>query len=315
MTERSVGPSGVQRVHIDTDPGLDDLLALALAFASPELDVVGITTVAGNAPLDVVTDNTRRFVALSGLDVEIGRGAEGPISLHAAAASDFHGKDGRGGVQIPAIDGHSVGPARELLRRNLIRGLDRIVALGPLTNIALLARDEPELLRRTEVVWMGGSLGCGNVTAVAEFNAYADPAALSLLFHAGIPLRIVPLEVTETVALRPAELPRDPFGTTQMGKTLASLLRALMDAEHPNFGEPLAVLHDPCAVMACIDVGLFRYESKTLEVTIEESSQRGQLIELPSNETATVRYAAEARVADLKQMFLDRISAWAAEGP
>jgi inosine-uridine nucleoside N-ribohydrolase len=311
MSESSAATPRVRRVHIDTDPGLDDLLALALALASPELSVEAITTVAGNASIDAVTENTRRFLALAGVDIPVGRGASGPLALSRVDAESFHGADGRGGVPIPAIDGRPVPSARAVLRDSLAeRHVDSLVALGPLTNVALLMREQPELLRDVELVWMGGTLGAGNVTAVSEFNAYADPAAASLVLNSGNRTRIVGLDVTRCVTLRSGELPSDAFGPGSMGRFLMAVLEAQMVAEIPLAGERLAVLHDPCAICAAIAPDLFRYEEKVLEIGVEEGRERGRLQELPTATGASIHYAVEVHEVRLKQLFVQRLAEW-----
>ncbi len=298
----------IRPVHIDTDPGLDDLLAIALAFASPELRVDALTTVAGNVDIDRVTENAQRFATLVGRSLPIGRGAEAPLSLSPCDAEHFHGKDGRRGVSIPALDRRPAEAAGSLLRSRLGEGGVRcVVALGPLTNLALLAREQPALLRGLEVVWMGGALEGGNVTPVAEFNAYADPLALSTLLDSAADLRVIPLEVTETVVLRQADLGERPFGPSELGRTLEAVLLALMEAELPLAGEPRASLHDPCAVLAATGRDLFRYEDKAIQITVDESSDRGRLSELPPGSGRTLRYAVEARADEIKRVFLKRL--------
>ena len=127
---REAGPSLVQRVHIDTDPGVDDLLAIALALASPELRVEGLTTVAGNVSLEVATDNARRFLQLAGLELPIGQGAAAPLALDAVDAHHIHGPDGRHGVELPAVPATALPSAGALLRSSLReQHIDQIIAL------------------------------------------------------------------------------------------------------------------------------------------------------------------------------------------
>lgn len=301
------GLSLVRRIHIDTDPGIDDLLALALALASPELRVEGLTTVAGNVSLDQATDNTRRFLRLVGVELPVGRGAAGPLALDAVDARQVHGPDGRHGLELPPAPAEPLPTAKALLRSSLReRRIDEIVALGPLTNLAALALEEPGLLAETEVVWMGGSLGEGNATPLAEFNAYADPTALSVILESATHLRIIPLDVTRHVVLRPRDVPNDPFGETPLGRSLEALLSALMEIERPLQGEALAVLHDPCAVVAAISPNLFRYEDRALEVCAEEGRERGRLLE--RDEGSVAQFAVEAHADEITRLFLRRLA-------
>lgn len=298
------------RVHIDTDPGLDDLLALAFALASPELSVEGITTVAGNASLDAVTENALRFVALAGVGIPVGAGAAGPLALKAIDASHFHGADGRRGVALAAHVSRPVGSAAALLRRSLVeRRVERIIALGPLTNVAALLETEPELFRATEIVWMGGTLGRGNVTPLAEFNAYADPRALQIALESEVRLRVIGLDVTERVALRASDLPEPCSAATPRARMIAGAVRSLCRAERELSGAEVAYLHDPCAVAAAIAPELFDFEQKALRVGEREGAERGRLAVDPhARRVAT--YAVAARVRELASLFVERVRGW-----
>ncbi len=300
------------RVHIDTDPGLDDLLALAFAFACPELSVEGITTVSGNASLEAVTENALRFLTLAGAAVPIGVGAAGPLALSRIDATRFHGADGRRGVAI--ADASTRAPlesARELLKRNLAaRRVERVIALGRLTNIAALAADEPDAFADVEIVWMGGTLERGNVTRHAEFNAFADPRAVRVVLESGIHLRVVGLEVTERVAIRAADLPAAGLGATDRARMLEGALRALFCAEHALSGEPAAYLHDPCAIAAAFAPELFDFESKRLHACDDEGIERGRLRVNPTAHH-DLQYAVAARETELRSLFLERVTSWA----
>lgn len=301
------------RIHIDTDPGLDDLLALALAFASPELDVTGVTTVAGNASLESVTDNAQRFLALAGSEIPLGRGAAKPRALEPCDATNYHGVDGRAGISIPALDRRPIPDAQQVLRTSLVdRCAEIVLALGPLTNIAAALDAEPELFAHTELVWMGGTLSAGNVTGAAEFNAYSDPAAVERVLDAGLRLRIVGLDVTRDTHLVASQLPRNQFGDTSMSRLLWNILSAQMQAEEPVHGAPRATLHDPCALLACLPMDLFRWETKALEIFVGEGDQRGRLQEQGSNQAL---YASEVHGERVLGLFLERLERYASSRP
>lgn len=303
----------LQRLHIDTDPGLDDLLALALALASPEARVCSLTTVAGNAPIDAVTENAQRFLALAGLTLPIGRGAGAPLRLAPVDAEAYHGPDGRRGIPIPAIDRHPLPPADEVLREALLtHRVDAVVALGPLTNLAALIEQERGLFDGVSIVWMGGTLEDGNVTALAEFNCYADPAAAQTVLSSGLPVRVIGLEVTRCVSIAASALPARPFGSSDMGLLLDAVLNGMMDAEEPVAGERRATLHDPCAVLAALPKDLFRYEEKRLRVVAEEGHERGRMFELSDDDTTpVVRYAVEVNTPEILRLFHERTAAFA----
>ncbi|MEE2702797.1 MAG: nucleoside hydrolase [Myxococcota bacterium] len=304
-----------QRILLDTDPGLDDLLALALALASPGLELAAVTTVAGNAPIETVTDNALRFRSLAGANFPIGRGAAGPIALGTVHATEFHGGDGRGAVAMPETTDPSTTSAAELLRACLqSRGIDRIVAVGPLTNLAALLHQEPLLLGGAELLWMGGTLSRGNVTELAEFNCYADPQALAALLDARIALHLIGLEVTSRLIVREPDLGPDPFGTGRRARFLEGLLRALMEAERPYLGETAALLHDPAAVIAATEPELFRFEDLELAVRVEEGAARGQLTRTSSANSCRVRYAVEVQADKVIGLVLARLRSWARAG-
>jgi len=300
------------RVHIDTDPGLDDLLALAFALASPELSVEGITTVAGNASIAAVTENALRFMTLAGAQIPVGAGADGPLALTRIDAASFHGADGRRGVPIADPPSRTpVESARDVLRRSLeARRVERVIALGPLTNIAARVTDEPDLFADTQLVWMGGTLGRGNVTRAAEFNAFADPRAVRVVLESGVRLRVVGLDVTARVAVRAGHLEAAGFAATPRARMVDGALRALFCAERAFSGEPAAYLHDPCAVAAAFAPDLFEFAPLRLHACDEEGSERGRLrVDAAARHVAS--YAVAAREAELTALFLKRVTEWA----
>ena len=303
--------TSVRPIHIDTDAGLDDLLALALAFASPELAVEGITTVWGNVSLESVTDNARRFLALAGEKVPLGRGAAGPLSLSAIDAESFHGADGRGGIALPALQPEELPTAAQVMRQSLEEcAVEAVVAIGPLTNVANLVREDPALFDSAEIVWMGGTLSRGNFTRVAEFNCYADPEAASIVLGSGLPVRMIGLDVTRHVVARAPRLAREPLPPSPMGRFLHEVLATLMRAELPILGEACAVLHDPCAIAAAAQEDLFRYRSRAIDVVVAEGPERGRLRARPGQGGPEVSYAEDVRSDELIELFLGRLVEW-----
>jgi pyrimidine-specific ribonucleoside hydrolase len=304
-----------RRVLIDTDPGLDDLLALALAAASPELEIAGLTSVAGNASLDAVHENAARFCALAGLDVPLGRGAAGPLELEPGFATHFHGTDGRRGLALPAPRAVPEVGAAELLRECLRgRAVDCVIALGPLTNLGPLAAAHPGWFEGIPVYWMGGSLTGGNVTPAAEFNCWADPRAAALLLGSGVEVTAVGLDVTGCVALGEDALSGAPFGSGARARFLESALAHLMDAERLVSGRRCAVLHDPVAIFAALESGLLCCERRRLAVSVVEGPERGRLAELPDAYAPGVRWARALDRERVVERFLSRLRTWARAG-
>jgi len=286
---RGNGPTGYppsvppRPVILDCDPGHDDALAILLALASPELDVLGITTVAGNAGLENTTRNALRVLTLLGrTDVPVAAGAARPLVRPIRIADNVHGATGLNGADLPEA---AVGPvaegAVELLAR-LVRDSPVPVTLiptGPLTNIALFARTHPELLPRiAEISIMGGAIGEGNLTASAEFNIWADPEAAAIVFDCGRPVALVPLEVTHAALFRNADIPRLEALGTQAGRVFADLLRFFAIFHRERYGWDGSPIHDAVAVARLVVPGLVTEVPYRVDVETESELTRGRTV-------------------------------------
>ena len=277
-------------VVIDTDPGVDDALALVLALRSPELRVELVTTVAGNVPIGAVTDNARRLLALLAPDAppRLVRGAARPLAGRPVHADDVHGEDGLGGVSalrdargapvFPAAAGPrpKAGAPEALVETAREHGAAlTLVALGPLTNLARAVERDPAAMREIgRVIVMGGAIaGPGNVTAAAEFNFHADPAAANRVLGAGLRLTVVPLDVTRQVRLRWPAVREALAGRRDR---LARLLRHAT-REIASRGEGL-VLHDPLAMALALEPELVTTSSWPVSVDTGGSSARGMSV-------------------------------------
>ncbi len=281
-------------VLIDTDPGLDDALALFIACAAPEIEISGVTTVAGNIGLERVTENALKLLALIGRDdVPVIAGEANPLRREPLAAADIHGADGLGGIALPTGGRVAGSDAVSFMRDVLLARPEhslRVLALGPLTNLArLVERHKPAAERLAGIVAMGGAVReSGNVTPFAEFNIAADPEAADIALRAGIPLTLVPLDVTRKVGVG-----REFCDTlTAKGGRTAKISAALIEAYLRNIalrrqakglapppGErPTFPLHDPCVVLHAIDPSLFRSERLPIRVVMDGSERNGQTI-------------------------------------
>ena len=234
--EKAPTAAAPRRVIIDTDPGVDDALAILLALRSPELQVEAITPVAGNVPLEFTLPNALKLVEIAGrTDVPVAGGARHPLVRKLVTGEHVHGNNGLAGVEFPEPKIKPVAESAPEMIRKIVKanpGEITIVAVGPLTNVALALRADPDLAAKIKaIVIMGGSLSGGNVTPAAEFNLYVDPEAARIVFDAGVPLTMVGLDVTRKVLftderLKVMETAKNPSGIAA-AKIMARDARAI----------------------------------------------------------------------------------------
>ncbi|MBA8827370.1 purine nucleosidase [Saccharopolyspora lacisalsi] len=248
-----------KKILIDCDPGVDDALAIALAHGSPDLDVVGLTSVGGNVELERTTNNALSLAEFYGMDVPVARGAGIPLVREQRKASDVHGSEGLGNTVLPApkgsvLDRHAVDVIVDTLAA--APGEVSLVAVGPLTNIALALRKEPRIVEwAAEFVVMGGSYTRGNNTPAAEFNIAADPEAAAVVFGAAWHPVMIGLDVT--LRARASAQVRDRFA--EFGRLESELLTPSLDFYGSNrqYRDEGPAVHDVCAVAYVIDPSLF----------------------------------------------------------
>jgi purine nucleosidase/pyrimidine-specific ribonucleoside hydrolase len=257
---------------LDCDPGHDDALAIMLAAADPHLDLLAITTVAGNTTLDKATLNARRVCTIAGVSgVPVAAGCDRPLVAELVIADDIHGVSGLDGPAfgeptVPLAGEHAV----ELMRRLLLDHPEPVtlVPTGPLTNIATLLRDHPAVAPRIrEIVLMGGSTGRGNMTPYGEFNIAVDPEAADLVFRSGLPVTMIGLNVTHQALVTPEVVARFRALGTPLAEACVELMTFFGSAYERVFGLPDPPLHDPIAVARLIDPSLV--ESVRAPVTVE----------------------------------------------
>ena len=252
------------KIILDCDPGIDDALAIAFAHGHPGVELAGITTVAGNVGLTKTTRNALAVADFVGAtSVEVTAGCPGPLFRPARDAREVHGETGLGGAVIPdsarvQADGHAVDFIIDTVCRT--PGEITLIATGPLTNIALAVRKEPQLTRCVrEFVIMGGSAGRGNVTPAAEYNIWADPEAAAVVFGAGWTVRMIGLDVT-LQALATASV-RERM--TALGTLGSALLLPALAQYHEN---PDPAVHDVCAVASVAVPDVFGYTPAHVQV-------------------------------------------------
>jgi pyrimidine-specific ribonucleoside hydrolase len=269
-----------RRVILDCDPGHDD--ALAILLAARRLEVVGITTVAGNQSLDKVTTNALKVLELAGLThIPVAAGAAFPLVRPPRYAPEIHGESGLDGPDLPPptrrpVDRHGVD---FLIDTVMSTDGVTVVCTGPLTNVALALRKEPRIARRIpDICLMGGSLTHGNVTPAAEFNIYVDPEAAHAVFTSGIPLTMVGLNVTEQVLATSQRRAQVRAVGTRVAGVVADLLDAYSRAVERAYGVVGGALHDPLAVAALIDPEVLRFEPMHVAVELAGVHTVGQTV-------------------------------------
>ncbi|MGH1353495.1 MAG: nucleoside hydrolase [Thalassovita sp.] len=267
------------RIIIDTDPGQDDAVAILLALASPQdIDVLGITAVAGNVPLNLTALNARKVCELAGRpDMRVFAGCDRPMRRSLETAEHVHGRSGLDGPDLPdpvmpLQDQHAVDFIIETLRAEP-EGTVTLCPLGPLTNVATAFEQAPDIIARVrEIVMMGGAyFEVGNMTPAAEFNIYVDPHAAEIVFRSGAPIVVMPLDVTHKALVTKAR--NDAFRAlgTKVGVAVAEMTDFFERYDKEKYGSLGAPLHDPCVTAYLIRPELF--SGRHINVEIETGSE------------------------------------------
>ncbi|MCV2889250.1 nucleoside hydrolase [Ruegeria aquimaris] len=267
-----------RNIIIDTDPGQDDAVAILLALASPdEIEVLGITAVAGNVPLPLTAKNARIICELAGRpDVPVYAGCDAPIARKLVTAEHVHGKTGLDGPDLPdpvmpLQDTHAVDFIIDTLRAHA-PGTVTLCPLGPLTNIATAFTRAPDIVTRVqEIVLMGGAyFEVGNITPAAEFNIYVDPEAADIVLKSGAPIVVMPLDVTHKALVTKAR--NDAFRAldTPVGIAVAQMTDFFERFDKEKYGSEGAPLHDPCVTAYILRPDLF--SGRHINVTVETTS-------------------------------------------
>jgi purine nucleosidase len=274
-----------RKIIIDTDPGQDDAVAILLALASPEdVQVLGITAVAGNVPLPLTQKNARVVVELSGRPVPVFAGCDAPLKRKLVTAEYVHGKTGLDGIPLPdpthpLQEAHAVDFLIETLRREA-PGAVTLCPLGPLTNIAEAFLRAPDIVPRVaEIVLMGGAyFEVGNVTPAAEFNIYVDPEAAEIVFRSGVPLVVMPLDVTHKALTSRGWVEEMRGLGTPVGRAVASWTDFFERFDTAKYGSEGAPLHDPCVIAYLIDPGLFHGRHVNVEIETQGALTLGMTV-------------------------------------
>ena len=275
-----------QRIILDCDPGRDDALAIAMLLASAaEIELAGITTVAGNVPLALTHRNARFICDLCGFpDVPMHAGADRPLARQPVTGTRAHGESGLEGMEVDVpLAAVESGGAVDFMKETLRVAEDdeiTLVAIGPLTNVAILVAESPVLLPKIrQIVLMGGaSRAGGNVTPAAEFNIFADPHAAARVLDCGRPMTVVSLDATHQVLASPAHADRLAHAGGEPARRLAALLRPAVHSRTARFGPDRLPIHDPCTIAWLLQPELFRADPVPVAVEIEGTHTLGATV-------------------------------------
>ena len=275
-----------RKIIIDTDPGQDDAVAILLALASPaEIEVIGITAVAGNVPLPLTHKNARIICELAGkTDIPVYAGCDRPLAHTLVTAEHVHGKTGLDGPDLPdptmqLTDGHAVDYIIDTLRKEPA-GTITLCPIGPLTNIATAFQKAPDIIDRVqEIILMGGAyFEVGNITPAAEFNIYVDPEAADIVFRSGVPIVVMPLDVTHKALVTKER--NDAFRNigTPVGIAVAKMTEFFERFDKEKYGSEGAPLHDPCVTAYLISPELFKGRHVNVEIETVSDLTRGMTV-------------------------------------
>ena len=314
---QSIFPDHRRKIVIDCDVGVDDALALILAFHSPELNVEAVTGVNGNVPLDQVFKNIQKVLSLIQPQNKpiIAKGAGQPLTGKTIHAHSVHGVDGLGGARVERFkdrEGWQVYPGRadELITQMARQSPNELtlIATGPLTNLAIGLQKDPDGMKKLkEVSIMGGAVRTkGNITPQSEFNIFSDPLAAQIVFRSGMPITLVPLDVTHQVHLTPQVIEEriNPI-KNKFSQFIIEVIGYDLNMHRFLRGTELIYLHDPLAIGVVIDPSLVRKERLVLDVETREGPFYGRISETSGNPKIDVCVRVNAQ--GFLELFLSRL--------
>ena len=274
-----------KKIILDCDPGHDDALALTMAVASPKIDLLAVTTSAGNQTPDKTLNNAMRMLTLLHReDIPVAQGNQTPLVKRLETAPEVHGKTGLDGADLPDPDFQvQTIPAIDLIAKVLRESNEKVtlVVTGPMTNAALFLRVYPDLAREKidQIVFMGGAMGLGNWRPSVEFNIFVDPEAAKIMMNFGIPLVMAPLNVTHQAQIMKDEIDQIGEIDNPVGKAFYGLLNFFEQYhENPKWGFKGAPLHDPCTIAWLIDPTMFKSDKMNVDVETQGELTRGETV-------------------------------------
>jgi purine nucleosidase len=305
----------LKRIIIDTDPGVDDALAFLLALASPEIKLEALTTTQGNVTLEKATRNALSVLELAcASHIPVARGSLLPLVEPLRASADVHGESGIGNAKLPApqvnpVPKHAVD---YLIERVLAEPNEiSIFPIGPLTNIAMAIRKEPRFAGAVrELVIMGGAiLEYGNITAQAEFNIWVDPHAAHIVFHSGIPITLIPLDVTHKCLLKQEHVDRLMKVDSPISRFIRDAMEVYLEASF-QLGYEGSSLHDPLTLATIVAPQLLTLKEYYVDVDISGGVSMGKTFADIMNVTkkpSNMKVAMQVRGQEFVELFLQRM--------
>jgi purine nucleosidase len=305
-----------KRILLDTDPGIDDACAILLALASPEISLEGLSVVHGNCSLEQATRNALAVLELAHAGhIPVARGCELPLVQPSLLAPETHGKSGLGYAELPEPRARpTVQHAIDFLIERILSapGEITLVAIGPLTNVALAIRQEPRVVEALkELIIMGGAIRHeGNTTALAEFNTYVDPHAAHIVYHAGIPTTLVPLDVTYQCILTANDVQRLNKIDSPLTKLVVDATRFYMEFHDEYQSIQGCVINDPLALALTFAPGLCTYQEMPVDVDLSGGISLGKTVGDFYNygrKPANLKVALGVKARDFMELFLERL--------
>ncbi len=303
-----------ERIIIDCDPGHDDMMAIMLAASSEEIDLLGVTTVAGNQTGDRTFENALKILTLIDEDIPVARGADKPLLRELITAPRFHGQSGLEGAELPEP---GINPLKmdavDFIIKTLKESNKKIILVptGPLTNIAMVLLKKPDIKDKIErIVLMGGGMHDSNVTPVAEFNIYVDPEAAKIVFESGVPITMVGLDVTNKAIISFEEIDGIISAAGVISSKVGPLLKFFASANKNIFGLNGAPIHDALAVAVVKDPTIIKTELLNVRIEVDSNLTRGTtVVDLygVSGKTPNVDVALEVDTPKFVQFMLDSI--------
>jgi purine nucleosidase len=303
-----------KRIIVDTDPGVDDALAILLALASPEIKLEALTTTQGNVTLEKATRNALSVLELCHAHIPVARGSLLPLVQPLRASADVHGESGIGNSSLPE-------PETQVVTKHAVDYLiERVLAepneisifpIGPLTNIAMAIRKEPRFAKAVkELVIMGGAiLEHGNMTPQAEFNIYVDPHAAHIVFHSGIPITLIPLDVTHQCLLQQEHVDRLTQISSPLSRFISDAMEVYLDASFA-LGYEGSSLHDPLTLATIIAPRLLTLKEYYVDVDISGGVSMGKTFaDIPNllKKPANIKVAMGVQGEEFIELFLQRM--------